>query len=505
MSTDKVIPKIRLGCIRTPPGLAECIVATLCLVWSVHRAITQSITLDEANTILFWVLPNAPTHWNGHSNNHILNSALMRLSVWLFGPSHLSFRLPALFGAAIYLAAMASLIGTEARSFSHRLCLAISVMVNPFFMDYYVAARGYSLSLGFTAVALVILSATVTKNAVSICRCFLLSVALALSFCANFASLYLNFCILGAFCFWVFAPSRRTLKEQWALLLWATIPGIGLTFLIAGEALASYSRGSLIWGATSVATMMRELLHATFQILNPYLIHPLAASPLQKFKRLVPAAILLLLFLFAWHFGGHWRKTKRTGQIAQFRFPITLLVIVSIALCAHIVQFRLLGIPLPFERTSIFFVPLFSLGFLLYGMRVQGSFLAHLTRQLTLIFSAVTALYFVGCVRDDYFREWSICADIRAAYPTIEAECKRLDCGRVISDLNYVPSLNVYRVLNHTTEFPEIRGEKIEAGHKVYVLPVDEHRALIEAEGLKVVFAGVKSGFAVLVKDEDRK
>lgn len=66
--------------------------AVFAVVWVVHRAAVQSITLDEANTYRYWVATQTPSHWDPHSNNHVLNSALMRLSIWLFGLSTFTVR-----------------------------------------------------------------------------------------------------------------------------------------------------------------------------------------------------------------------------------------------------------------------------------------------------------------------------------------------------------------------------------------------------------------------------
>src|SRR5881227_3371929 len=77
--------------------------AIFAFVWAVARACVQSITIDEADTYLVWVARPNPSHWEAASNNHVLNSLLMRLSTSVFGLSHLSVRAPALLGAAIYI------------------------------------------------------------------------------------------------------------------------------------------------------------------------------------------------------------------------------------------------------------------------------------------------------------------------------------------------------------------------------------------------------------------
>jgi len=75
------------------------------MAWLVARALSQSITIDEADTYLSFVAPDWPSYWYPSNNNHVLNSILMRLFIWLFGLSQLSVRGPALIGAAIYIVA----------------------------------------------------------------------------------------------------------------------------------------------------------------------------------------------------------------------------------------------------------------------------------------------------------------------------------------------------------------------------------------------------------------
>ena len=72
----------------------------------VARAHLQSITIDEATTYDMWIRPSAPDYWHAASNNHILNSILIRLATALFGLSHLTMRSGALVGALLYSLAM---------------------------------------------------------------------------------------------------------------------------------------------------------------------------------------------------------------------------------------------------------------------------------------------------------------------------------------------------------------------------------------------------------------
>ena len=81
------------------------VAAIFAFLWVIARACIQSITIDEADTYLVWVARPDPSHWSPASNNHILNSLLMRLFTGLFGLSRLTVRAPALIGVAIHIGA----------------------------------------------------------------------------------------------------------------------------------------------------------------------------------------------------------------------------------------------------------------------------------------------------------------------------------------------------------------------------------------------------------------
>jgi len=123
--------------------------AVFALIWVTFRAHLQSVTVDEADSYLFFVAPDWASQWYPSSGNHVLNTILIRFFTWLFGLSHLTLRAPALIGGAVYIAAVfrLCLLMTEEEIFLWPLF--VSFVYNPFVMDYMVAARGYGLAVGF--------------------------------------------------------------------------------------------------------------------------------------------------------------------------------------------------------------------------------------------------------------------------------------------------------------------------------------------------------------------
>ena len=68
--------------------------AAFAVVWAVARACVQSITIDEADSYIFFGSRELSWVWQPDSNNHVLNSALMWLVTHAFGPSAITVRTP---------------------------------------------------------------------------------------------------------------------------------------------------------------------------------------------------------------------------------------------------------------------------------------------------------------------------------------------------------------------------------------------------------------------------
>jgi 4-amino-4-deoxy-L-arabinose transferase-like glycosyltransferase len=124
----------------------------------VFRAITQSIVYDEAETYeLYITAPFSAIFTYFDANHHFFSTLLIRLSTALFGISEWSMRLPALAGALLYFTAVYRLARAafgEGRTF---LLAVAALSLNPFILDFMVAARGYGPALALWMWALMLL------------------------------------------------------------------------------------------------------------------------------------------------------------------------------------------------------------------------------------------------------------------------------------------------------------------------------------------------------------
>src|SRR5271156_4555231 len=179
------------------------VAAVFAMLWAVARASVQSVTMDEADTYLSFVGRPAPFHWWSFPNNHILNSALMRMFTLIFGVSHLTVRLPALIGGVIYIGACWYFCVLLPARFALRFPLFLCLVYNPFVFDFLVAARGYSWAMALLLCVVAVPAAGLLGKASPVKLCAGCSALAALSFTSNFSFAFADFGVLLMVLLWI--------------------------------------------------------------------------------------------------------------------------------------------------------------------------------------------------------------------------------------------------------------------------------------------------------------
>ena len=448
--------------------------AVFALVWVVARACVQSITIDEADTYLCWVGRPSPSHWSAAANNHLLNSLLMRLFTDVFGLSHLSLRLPALIGAAIYIAMAYALCRRFAPDARLAWPLLVCLVYNPFILDHLVAARGYALALAFLMVSL----AVVSGKQLDVRECGVCSVCAALSFAANFAFAFVNAALIGAV-FLVACARVRKLRERLRLLAACIAPGLVVSLFLSAPAVLNMSEEQLQYGSHSLREMLRTVAQASLFELNPQIVNPVLlqwigfATPF-----LVPAVLLL----------AAWQLRRR-----QPAFAYVLLGVLAAAISLHLGALKFRHLLLPKDRTAIWIVPLLTLAV---------GIVAANRRALNIMLYAMS-IYFLLCLRIYYFKEWAWDADMKEIYPVLAHYNHVYGVKDVAANWEYGSALNVYRLMSGRETLPEIPSPvEIQPGHAVYVLNYPFDEGFLRKEGLRVVYHGTTTDAVVAVRPE---
>ena len=459
------------------------VLACFALAWVVARACVQSVTIDEADSYLGFVTSDWRTQWYPSSGNHVLNTILMRIFTSVFGLSHLTLRGGAITGSVIYVAAVYAIAVRFARDAWVRRPLFICLVFNPFIMDYLVAARGYSLALGLLFTSLYLMADAVEDDCVD-SRSVAASVCAGLSVTANFTFAWVNAAALLMFVIW---GCRRTWRAPLAILL----PAFLALNLVCGSTIWNFPRSQLYFGSSSLREMWNSMVSTTFDSLNPFVVNPLVSRCLELVAPVLPYAfVALCLAQFA---TGSVRAAK-----AERRFALPLLGILALALAAHWLAYRIAKIPLPKSRTGIFFVPL---AVLLLGLAAANRAAPRALHLSAVVLLVTASVYFTGCLRLSYFKEWDFDIDVKEAFAVLREINRREPLHDVFSDWRYSSSLNFYRVLYHEDSLGTFAFEpKWPVDKRAYVIWLPDGESFIAEQHLQLVYRSRRSDLVIALR-----
>ena len=449
-------------------------------IWVFVRAHVQSITIDEADTYLVWVGRQDPSYWISASNNHVLNSMLMKLSTSVFGLSHLSVRAPALLGAILYLSAaafVAELLGGAGRlRYVFFLCLAW----NPFVLDYLVAARGYSLAIGFSMWALAAVAVGV-RGELSIGNgvrwCGVASACLGLAFASNFSfALFLGVCglVLGL-------VYRRWLSPR-LLAIWLVGPAFVLGFGIAGWTALHMPHEQLWYGAKTLGHTFVSLRTAIYDEPNAHLVNPMLLDAFGWLRRALPWALVGGVVL-----GLIWGRGSAAGWRGRFGYVCASILAASLLL--HQIAFTFFRVLLPQDRTALFLAPLL---FLVVGGFAMASSRAWVRPVLAAVLG-LHAVLFASTMRLTWFREWKWNQDTREAYSAAAWYTSHCGAHEVATTWMFAPALNFYRKAYPEGQMLEVHASEHPSGEgKVFVMHPGYDFEFIKRQHLKIVYEGAE-------------
>jgi hypothetical protein len=315
------------------------------------KVFTLPVLNDETPTPAFyinfsvWQIMMYPDHW---PNNHILNTLLVKLFVFVLGNQQWVIRLPNLlsflvFGFAIYR--VNKIILKEFSVFF--IPVTLLFVSNPYFLDFFGLCRGYGMSNAFALLSIsYLLSGFRDRNTRHIWTAYLLSIVASY---ANFTLLVFWSGISAMVLVYFISQPEQGWKKMIRPVVTMTLVSLAYLALIVTPLIKMNSTNEFQYWTSkgfywdTIYPFIEYSRSGDHLILNPT-SHLIAAF---IFMTVLANCIFILFQVIR----------KRKGIFSAPVFVVTALLLVTV--CINILQCHIMHTPNLHGRTALFFYPMF--------------------------------------------------------------------------------------------------------------------------------------------------
>jgi hypothetical protein len=481
--------------------LACFIILTAFLYCSI-RAYLLSITHDEALTylihtsgsfyeIFFHSLPMS-------SNNHLLNTVLIKILVNIFGLSAFVIRIPALIGCGLFLWGTFKILQLFLKE--HLLLIGLCLLTfNPFMLDFFSLARGYSLAMGFLAFgiyfALKAVSQYDSKDYIK--NMAITSIMLSLSVLSNlvFVIFYLStmsiFTLMGLKHLTGLIkqkqPGNLIRKQFFKIIFLPIIPGaLFLLTVYTLPALNLTRKKELYFGGTSGfwEDTVTSLITATLYGKNYFNGNIIFAAKLLIVTTLAGTILIILYKLIK-------RSALKIEDNYLFFITASLLLCSTIIILMH----ALFDVKYVIERTALFFVPLWMILLLILwaqARRIQKEIARRALNSLFCFLTIIMAFHFFNTANITHYHIWKYDASTKEMMDHIielnEGNALYSNSIRIGADWLFEPGINFYRAQHKLGWLAQTTRVSPDDNFDYYYLFINPaNKELIERRNLKVI------------------
>lgn len=375
---------------------------------NIYRAATQSITTDEAFTYIRSVAVPIPDLWEDFdANDHVLHTLLCKVSVKLFGLSELSMRIPSLLGG-VYLFICFSALSSYLFGAGNLMLLSVALLsLNPLILDYASIARGYGMA---TALFLFSLyhAMRYLREPFSQWRLYAIGIGLALGVAANLTILFPGVALVTAMALLhLIPPLHKRNHPQFAIRLGnlldhMIVPGIIAIVVMMLVPMLPARRAHFYFGAGDLAEAAVQIALASLWRTNNVFDHTRFAPGIAHAVEMVALTLLpaVIAASTAWMAWGFRKRTAGKGEAREEAFTLLALTVMVLLLILIAADY-LAGLPYPYRRTGLYFIPLFTL------LAVTGFSLAwRPLRRGGVVVAAVLLFQFLTGFTVRFYEDW---------------------------------------------------------------------------------------------------
>lgn len=466
------------------------------------RAYLLSITHDEAITFLIHASGSFSEIFTFAlsitSNNHLINTVLIKILINIFSLSEFVMRIPALIGFGLYLLGTLKLLQLFLKR--HFLLIGLCLLIfNPFMLDFFSLARGYSLALGFMTVGLYYTLKTITKsdykqhtrNLNMACAMLLLAVLSQLAFITIYLS-FITIFILMALNEIVGLIKRREpraliFKRFLYRIIFIILPGLLILPSIYNRPVMKritkyveeYGGAKGLWEDTVTSLITATLYNKSYFDLNIiFLLKIIIALTL-----IISVSILLYKLI----------KRAEFKLIDRYMFLITaVLILVSSILTLFNLLF---GIKYVIGRTALYFIPLWMILFVILLQQtreIQRKLVARLLPTIFYFFTIIGIIHFLNVANFTHCFEYKYDASTKDMMTYVvelsEGSLLQRDSIRMGVNWIYEPSINFYRSKHMLYWLKQVNRENPDGEFDIYYLDDNStNRNLIKKRNLRVI------------------
>ncbi len=475
----------------------------LAFIYTTARAAAVSMSHDEAITYeiskdtVFQIVNNQDTLHP--TNNHILNTLLIKLSVFIFGLSELAVRLPALLGCAMYLIGTFLILSKTATRW--RLVLGGAALAfNPFLIDMFSAARGYSLALGFFMLALYYIIMSAREEEQAIVNVSMSAMLLFLSTLSNLS--FLNMFMTGmavltaihayrAYKNYTKAGirSRKTIDAGMSLLLTVFYTILFMNVFVRQVATVRYYTDTFYGGTGGI---MDSTAHTLVQSVfgTSWVLNAIAESA-------VMATFLLAVFLLAYSY-----MHEQTGKHRDLTFIsayLSVFILITYALN------MLFSAEFPEGRAATYIIPLFILLYItlwemMSCMKGRQGTAANIISTAVIV---VVLVQHAAAANITHYNLWEFDSSTKDAMQDLmtlhPGGCTQANCTTIGVDWVLQPTVNFYREKYDLDRLKKAHRDGYDCSYDHYYV-LQESKGQLDACGAEIIHSYDRAGTYLAAK-----
>jgi hypothetical protein len=411
------------------------------------KATISSFTHDESYSYTRYVhtsFMDILTYKIPFTNNHILNTLLMKFFESVFGSSELALRIPNIILLFVFLFYIFLFFKKDNEIIG--LCMFVFMCSNFYLMDFFGLARGYGLSIGFMSMSLyhLLQSFQANKNR----NLLLFNIGAFLSVLSNFVLLYFYLAALVVYNIYVLIIHFRFLENQnkkynFLKINWINFISFVYTAIVIYEPLRKIHKYKIIDFGGTDGFMKDTVTSLIYKYFNNYIITP---SEILYIKIVILIPVILSFFLIVKNL---YQAKKEFFENAKELIIVNLILL--IIPLETIVQHYLLNSNYLVERFALFLFPLFvlNIAFLIdYWLKIKNRYRIFIF-SVAIILALLSVTNFYKGMNLNYCADWGYDAETKNAVKELIADHNKVNSFNLKTKIGinwlFEPAINFYR------------------------------------------------------------